>query len=78
MGGYLNARGNRILAALDTVSAKHKVKPASVALAWLMSRPLVIPIASATNPEQLADFAAAARLKLGDDDIAALSTASAV
>jgi aryl-alcohol dehydrogenase-like predicted oxidoreductase len=78
MGGYLNARGTRILAALDTVSAKHKVKPASVALAWLISRPLVIPIASATNPEQLADFAAAARLKLGDDDIAALSTASAV
>jgi len=77
MGGYLNARGNRILAALDTVSAKHKVKPASVALAWLMSRPLVIPIASATTTEQLADFAAAARLKLGRDDLEQLDLASA-
>ena len=78
MGGYLNARGNRILAALDAVSAKHKVKPAAVALAWLMSRPLVIPIASATKPEQLADFAAAARLKLGRDDLETLNVASAL
>jgi aryl-alcohol dehydrogenase-like predicted oxidoreductase len=77
MGGYLNERGKRILAALDTVSAKHEVKPAAVALAWLMSRPLVIPIASATKPEQLADFAAAARLKLGADDLNRLDTASA-
>lgn len=77
MGGYLNARGNRILAALDAVSAKHKVKPASIALAWLMSRPMVIPIAGATKPEQLDDFAAAARVKLGKDDIESLTAASA-
>jgi len=77
MGGYLNARGNRILAAIDGVATKHKVKPASVALAWLLSRPLVIPIASATTPEQLSDFAAAARLKLSNDDIDALDAASA-
>jgi len=77
MGGYLNERGKRILAALDAVSAKHKVNPAAIALAWLMSRPLVIPIASATKPEQLADFAAAADVKLSRDDIEALNAASA-
>jgi aryl-alcohol dehydrogenase-like predicted oxidoreductase len=77
MGGYLNERGKRILAALDTVSAKHKVKPAAVALAWLMSRPMVIPIASATRPEQLEDFADAARIRLDRDDLEQLNLASA-
>ncbi len=76
MGSYLNESGKRILAALDAASAKHKVRPAAIALAWLMSRPLVIPIASATRPEQLEDFAAAARLKLGRDDLDALDVAS--
>ena len=77
MGSYLNDRGKHILAALDALSAKHKVKPAAIALAWLMSRPMVIPIASATKPEQLDDFAAAARVKLGADDLKTLDTASA-
>jgi aryl-alcohol dehydrogenase-like predicted oxidoreductase len=77
MGSYLNERGKRILAALDSVSAKHKVKPAAIALAWLMSRQMVIPIASATRPEQLEDFAAAARVRLSADDLKALDTASA-
>lgn len=77
MGSYLNERGKRILAALDSVSAKHQVKPAAIALAWLMSRPLVTPIASATKPEQLEDFAAAAHVKLSADDLKPLDTASA-
>jgi len=77
MGGYLNERGKRILAALDAVSAKHKVKQAAVALAWLMSRPMVIPIASATKPEQLDDFADAARIRLDRDDLEQLTVASA-
>jgi len=77
MGSYLNERGKRILAALDAISAKHKVKPAAIALAWLMSRPMVIPIASATKPEQLDDFAAAASVKLSPDDLKSLDTASA-
>jgi aryl-alcohol dehydrogenase-like predicted oxidoreductase len=77
MGGYLNERGKRILAALDTVSANHKVKPAAVALAWLMSRPMVLPIASATKPEQLDDFADAARIRLDRGDLEQLNLASA-
>ena len=78
MGAYLNERGRRILRALDEVSAAHKVKPAAVALAWLMARPsITAPIASATSIDQLADFAAAARLKLSREDVEALNAASA-
>jgi aryl-alcohol dehydrogenase-like predicted oxidoreductase len=77
MGSYLNERGKRILAALDAVSARHAVKPAAIALAWLMSRPLVMPIASATKPEQLDDFADAARIRLSRDDLEQLNLASA-
>ena len=47
---YLDARGMRILAALDAVSARHSAKPAEVALAWVIARPgVTAPIASATT-----------------------------
>ena len=50
---YLNPRGFRILDALDAVAARHKAKPAEVALAWVMARPgVTAPIASATSVEQ--------------------------
>ena len=54
------------------------MKPAAVALAWLM-RGLrsPIPIASATKPEQLEDFADAARIQLDRDDLEQLNLASA-
>jgi aryl-alcohol dehydrogenase-like predicted oxidoreductase len=43
-----------------------------------MARPsITAPIASATNPDQVKDFAAAARLKLSSGDIAALDAAGA-
>ncbi|MDQ2803543.1 MAG: aldo/keto reductase, partial [Pseudomonadota bacterium] len=76
-GQYLDARGLRVLAALDEVAARHGVKPAQVALAWLMARPSVTaPIASATNVEQLAELTAAAQLHLETQDIEALNAAS--
>jgi aryl-alcohol dehydrogenase-like predicted oxidoreductase len=78
MSQYLNAKGLRILAALDHVSAAHHTTQAAVALAWLMARPsITAPIASATNPDQVKDFTAAARLRLSAADIAALDQASA-
>ena len=65
MKDYLNEKGRKILAALDAVAAAHNVKPAAVALAWLIARPsITAPIASATSVEQLKDFSAAAALKL--------------
>jgi len=75
---YMNARGFKILAALDEAAAELGAKPASVALAWLIARPgITAPIASATSVAQLADLAAGARLHLPAATIAALDRASA-
>jgi aryl-alcohol dehydrogenase-like predicted oxidoreductase len=74
---YLNARGMRILAALDAVSARHSAKQAEVALAWVIARPgVTAPIASATKPEQMDSLIKAASLKLSADDMAELDKAS--
>jgi aryl-alcohol dehydrogenase-like predicted oxidoreductase len=78
MSAFLNAKGKKILAALDEVAEAHRVNPAAVALAWLIARPsITAPIASATKVEQLEDFAAAAALKLTKDEIAKLDSAGA-
>jgi aryl-alcohol dehydrogenase-like predicted oxidoreductase len=54
---YLDERGLRILTALDEVSRGMQVKPAVVALAWLLAKPVVTaPIVSATSKEQIADL----------------------
>lgn len=75
---FLNPRGMRILQALDDVAARHTVKPASVALAWLMAQPAITaPIASATSTAQLEDLLAAVRLELSPADLDALTSASA-
>ena len=75
---YLNGRGSRILAALDTVAARHGATPAQVALAWLIAQPLVTaPIVSATSLAQLHDILKAPALALTTEDLAALDTASA-
>ncbi|KQP22395.1 aldo/keto reductase [Pseudorhodoferax sp. Leaf267] len=77
-GKYLNARGLRILAALDSVGAELNAEPAAVAVAWLLARPSVTsPIASATSLAQLQQLVAAARLKLPADAVARLDAASA-
>ncbi len=74
---YLNARGLRILNALDEVSARLGAKPAHVSLAWLLARPSVTaPIASATSMAQLEDLIAGTRLKLDRDAIKQLDEAS--
>ncbi len=74
---YLDARGLRILAALDQVAEETAANPAQVALAWLMARPsITAPIASATNLEQLDDLIASARLELTGDQIQELNRAS--
>lgn len=75
---YLNARGMRVLAALDEVAAAHRAKPAQIALAWLIARPSVTaPIASATSVAQVRELASAARLRLTSAEIEALNRASA-
>jgi aryl-alcohol dehydrogenase-like predicted oxidoreductase len=75
---YLNARGMRILAALDSVSARHSAKQAEVALAWVIARPgITAPIASATTLGQVDSLVKAASLKLSTQDVAELDKASA-
>ncbi|HEY8368142.1 MAG TPA: aldo/keto reductase [Thermodesulfobacteriota bacterium] len=74
---YLDARGLRILEALDEVAARYGATPAQVALAWLAARPAVTaPIASATSLEQLTEILAAARLVLDEASMERLDRAS--
>jgi aryl-alcohol dehydrogenase-like predicted oxidoreductase len=75
---YLNERGFKILKALDGAAAQYNVSQSAIALAWLIARPSVTaPIVSATNLDQLKEFTKAANLKLSDETIEALNTASA-
>ena len=75
---YLNPRGFRIVDALEAVGARHKAKPAEVALAWVMARPAVTaPIASATSVEQVESLVRATELSLTSADMDALNEASA-
>ncbi|MGG7464213.1 MULTISPECIES: aldo/keto reductase [unclassified Plantibacter] len=77
-GAYLDDRGRRVLSVLDDVAAAHSASLASVSLAWLRQQPTVVaPIASATSLTQLADLVASATLQLTEDEVAALSFASA-
>ena len=74
---YLNDRGQRILAALDTVAARTRSKPGQVAIAWLLAQPgVTAPIASASSLSQLAELESALRIKVSADDIALLDQAS--
>lgn len=74
---YLDARGLRILAALDEAAMRRSATPAQVAIAWLIARPgITAPIVSATSVAQLEEILAAAHLRLTAEDIAALNAAS--
>lgn len=73
---YLNAKGMHILAALDDVSAQHHVKPAEVALAWLIAaKGVTAPIASATQVSHITSFAKAMELHLSPTELAKLTEA---
>ncbi|MFC7842487.1 aldo/keto reductase [Streptomyces sp. NPDC057382] len=71
-------RGRRVLDALDGIAAAHGVPVATVALAWLASRPTVVaPIASARTVEQLPALVGVGGLTLTDEETARLDEASA-
>lgn len=76
MGALLDARGLRILAALDAVAAAHSTTPACVALAWLLAHGVTAPIASATSVRQLKEILPGATLELAAEEVAALDAAS--
>ena len=75
---YLDARGLRILAALDQVAAAHRTNLTRIALAWLQARPgVTAPIVSATSLAQLHDLTESVNVALTPRQIAALTQASA-
>jgi len=75
---YLNDRGFKILKALDEVAAQYHSTPASVAVAWIISRPAITaPIASATNMDQLKILTGSVELSLDKGAIELLDKANA-
>jgi len=65
-GGMLGQRHS----AFAEVAGRHGVSPQQVALAWELAKaPVVIPIPGARRPETIADSAAAASLRLDDDEL---------
>ncbi len=78
VGKYFDARGEKILKALDEAAQKTGAKQASIALAWLLAQPTILaPIASATSLDQLEALTAAAELKLDAATLQSLTEASA-
>lgn len=75
---YMTERGFAIIDALEEVAGGLSATPAQVALAWLMARPsITAPIVSASKLEQLPDLIAAVELKLNEEAMQRLNTASA-
>lgn len=74
---YLDARGLRILDALDKVAEAQNAQLAEVALAWIIAREgVTAPIASATSMEQLQSLIRSAHLKLSSENMTVLNEAS--
>lgn len=75
---YLDDRGMRILAALDTVADRTGAAHSEIALAWIAAQPgVAAPIASATSLAQMQSLMNGARLTLAPDDLALLTAAGA-
>lgn len=76
---YMTPRNDEILTVVGGIAARHGVEPATVALAWLRTRPTVVaPIASVSRPSQLPALAASMTLQLTDGDLGALEAVSAI
>ncbi len=75
---YLDARGVRVLKALDEVADQHATSVAAVALAWLRAQPgVVIPVASARTVEQVAPLLESTSIELSEVEVDVLTAASA-
>ncbi len=75
---YANARGWRVLAALDQVAQARGQTLSQVALAWLAAQPTVVsPIASATSAEQVRELLGAFRSPLSTEELRLLTAAGA-
>jgi aryl-alcohol dehydrogenase-like predicted oxidoreductase len=76
---YLTRNGMRVLSMLDEVAKVHETTQATIALAWLLSKPFVVaPVASASGVDQVADLTAAASIQLSRQQVTALDRVSAL
>ena len=74
LGGIGRADGTGEVAAVRAAADAHGVSPQQVALAWLLSLgSTVIPIPGASRPESITDSAAAAELRLTEEELAAIT-----
>ena len=79
LGGYFDAKGERVLKALHAVANEANAKPAQIALAWLIAKDgVTAPIASATSVKQLDETLGAAKITLGDEQMKLLDEAGRV
>ena len=73
----LSRRGLRILASLDAIARAHDCTVATVALAWLLTKPNVVaPVVSARHADQVLDLTEATRLALTRHQVAELDRVS--
>jgi aryl-alcohol dehydrogenase-like predicted oxidoreductase len=64
-----------LLQQVRALAADHKATPGQVALAWLLAQqPWIVPIPGTRRAERIAENAAATRLALSADDVAALNS----
>ena len=79
LGGYFDARGQRVLDALHAAAEETGATPTQVALAWLIGKPSVTaPIASARTVAQLDEVLGAAEVTLPRALMAKLDSAGAM
>jgi len=69
-GEQVGAEDDRVIEALERVAAEAGVRPAQMALAWLLQKPAVVaPIVGVSKPGQLQDALAALEMALSADAI---------
>lgn len=77
IAAYLTRRGMKVLNALDEVAAAHDASVATIAIAWLLSKPNVVaPVVSARSPEHVFDLVAAPGVRLTRHELTLLDRAS--
>ncbi|MEO7350007.1 MAG: aldo/keto reductase, partial [Terrimesophilobacter sp.] len=74
---HMNRHGQRVLATLDRIAAELDCAPATVSLAWLLSKSTVTaPVVGASAPSQVADLVAAVDTILTRSQVAAIDAVS--
>ena len=75
---YLTRRGARVITALDRVAEQTQSSIATIALAWLLSRPRVVaPVVSVSSADQLDEIMSAPHTSLSRQQLTELDRASA-